>query len=115
MKTLAALLLAALVAACSEPPPPKPAVKAPEPKVEARAPDAPKADADKELARRVKRVLENETKIQAAGIDVTAKDGAVTLWGTAASVEEMRRAAQAAARVDGVKSVDNRILVVRGS
>lgn len=116
MKILAAFLLAALVSACSEPtPPPKPAVKAPEPKVEAKAPEAPKPDPDRELARRVKRVLENEAKIQAAGIDVTAKDGAITLWGTAASVEEMRRAAQAAAKVDGVKSVDNRIQVVRGS
>ena len=116
MKFLATFLLAALLAACSEPPPPpKPAVKAPEPKVEAKAPEIPKADPDKELARRVKRVLEDEAKIQAAGIDVTAKDGAVTLWGTATSVEEMRRAAQAAAKVDGVKSVDNRIQVVRGS
>lgn len=116
MRILAAFLLTAYVSACGEAPPPaKPAAKAPEPKVEAKAPEAPKADPDKDLARRVKRVLEDEAKIQAAGIDVTAKDGAVTLWGTATSVEEMRRAAQAAAKVDGVKSVDNRIQVVRGS
>jgi osmotically-inducible protein OsmY len=116
MKILAAFLLAALVSGCGDAPPPPKADKKPvEQKVESKAPEAPKPDPDRELARRVKRVLENEAKIQAAGIDVTAKDGAVTLWGTAASVEEMRRAAQAAAKVDGVKSVDNRLQVVRGS
>jgi hypothetical protein len=35
-----------------------------------------KPDPNKELADRVKRALESEAKIQAAGIDVTAKEAA---------------------------------------
>ena len=121
MKRLIPAAFAFLVAACGDKPAPPPPPKAPEPpKVEQKAPEPPKAEApkpdpDKELARRVKRVLEDEAKIQAAGIDVTAKDGAVTLWGTATTEGEKRRAAQVAAKVDGVKSVDNRVQVVRGS
>jgi len=93
-------------AAPPAPPPPAPITKAPEP---------PKPDPNKELAERVKRALEGEAKIQAAGIDVTANDGTVTLWGTATTAAEKNRAAQAARKVDGVKAVENKIAVVKGS
>jgi hyperosmotically inducible periplasmic protein len=119
------------LAACSDTPAPKPAAKpAPPPVAEApppaavpapaptpitKAPEAPKPDPNKELAERVKRALEGEAKIQAAGIDVTAADGTVTLWGTAATAAERERAARAAGKIDGVKSVQNKIAVVKGS
>ena len=74
-----------------------------------------KADPDKALAARVKRALEGEPKIHAAGIDVTAADGTITLWGTTASDGERARAAKLASGVEGVKSVENRIAVVKGS
>src|SRR5574341_923490 len=123
MKPILAAALVLALAACSEPPPPpKPAAppappqaeapKAPEPKPEAKAPEAPKPDPNKELAQRVKRALEGERKIQAAAIDVTAKDGRVSLWGTTATAEERNRAGQVAAKVEGVASVDNQIKVV---
>lgn len=126
MKRILASALILGVTACSEPPPPpKPAAppappqaeapKAPEPKPEAKAPEAPKPDPNKELAQRVKRALEGERKIQAAAIDVTAKDGRVSLWGTTATAEERNRAGQVAAKVEGVASVDNQIKVVKGS
>ena len=54
-------------------------------------------------------------KIQAAAIDVTAADGKVTLWGTAATAAERKRAESVASKVDGVRSVDNQIKVVKGS
>lgn len=122
-RIFAALALLAL-AACSEapPPPPPPAAQpAPaaqpvEPKPEAKAPEeAPKPDPNAELAARVKRALEGEAKVQAAAIDVTAADGRITLWGTASSNDERSRAAQVAGKVDGVKAVENKISVVRGS
>jgi hypothetical protein len=124
-KTLAALLILGL-AACGDDAPPKPAAKAPEaPPVVKPAPpppppplakaEEPKPDPNKELAARVKRALETEAKIQAAGIDVTAADGKVTLWGTAASNAERTRAANTAKKVDGVTAVDNQLKVVRGS
>jgi len=95
-------------------PPPQasaPVAKAPE----AKAPEAPKPDPNKELAQRVKQALEGDGKVQAAGIDVTAKEGRVSLWGTAATAGERNRAGQIASKVDGVASVDNQIKVVKGS
>ena len=79
------------------------------------APAAPAVDPNKELAARVKRALEGEGRIHAAGIDVTAADGKVTLWGTAATPAERVRAVQVAGKVDGVKSVENKLAVVKGS
>jgi osmotically-inducible protein OsmY len=78
-------------------------------------PEPPKPDPNKELEARVKRALEGEAKIQAAGIDVTAKEGRVTLWGTAATAAERRRAEGVAKKVEGVSTVDNQIKVVKGS
>jgi outer membrane biosynthesis protein TonB len=125
MKAILTASIAVALVACSEPPPPpKPAAPAPAkptPQAEApkapetKAPEAPKPDPNKELASRVKRALEGEAKIQAAGIDVTATDGKVTLWGTTATAAERNRAAQAAAKVEGVTSVDNQLKVVKGS
>ena len=124
--TLAVLAAVFALAACSEPapppvakkaepaPPPAPVVKAPEappaPKVE-----EPKPDPNKELADRVKRALMDDAKIQAAGIDVTAQNGTVTLWGTAATQSERNRAGAAAAKVQGVSKVENKLAVVKGS
>ena len=125
MKTIFAIALMFTLAACGDSaPPPKPAAPAaPPPQAEApaakapetKAPEAPKADPNKELARRVKQALEGDGKIQGAGIDVTATDGKVTLWGTTATPGERNRAGQIAAKVDGVSSVDNQLKVVKGS
>jgi hypothetical protein len=125
MKKLIAAVLLLGAAACGDSPAPKPAPApapqaAPQPIIpapapEAKAPEAPKPDPNKELAARVKRALEGEAKIQAAAIDVTAADGKVTLWGTAASAAERKRAESVASKIDGVRSVDNEIKVVKGS
>jgi hypothetical protein len=126
-KTGLAIFLGCLTWGCSEPEQPIPlkpkpkaeaAAVAPPPNTAPAAPvtqPEPKADPNKELAQRVKRALESDRKIPAAAIDVTAADGKVTLWGTAASAAERSLAAQAAAKVDGVKGVDNQIKVVKGS
>jgi len=125
-RILAALIVLGL-AACDEAPKPAPKPAAPPPPPQAAAtpapvapkpevkPEAPKPDPNKELAARVKRALEGEAKIQAAGIDVTAADGKVTLWGTATTDAERNRAAGVARKVDGVSGVDNQIKVVKGS
>jgi hypothetical protein len=124
MKQILALLIVAALAACSDEAPkpaaPKPVAKAPEaaptpPPAPVVKPEPPKPDPNKELAARVKRALESEAKIQAAAIDVTAADGRVTLWGTAASAAERRRAEAVAKKVEGVAAVVNQIKVVKGS
>jgi len=130
MKSAVAAVLMLLLAACGDAPAPKveqkpmevksepkalEAPKAEAPKAEEPKAEAPKPDPNKALAQRVKRALESEAKVEATGIDVTASAGAVTLWGTAATDAERRRAARIAAKVEGVKSVDNRIAVVKGS
>ena len=127
MKKLIAAVLLLGAAACGDSPAPKPApapapqalpqpiTPAPAPTPQAKAPEAPKPDPNQELAARVKKALEGAAKIQAAGIDVTAADGRVSLWGTAATAAERKRAESVASRVDGVRSVDNQIKVVKGS
>jgi hypothetical protein len=72
-------------------------------------------EADKALALRVKQALEKDAKALAAGIDVTADGGVVTLWGTTMTDIGRGRVAKVASGVDGVKSVENRIAVVKGS
>jgi hyperosmotically inducible protein len=122
-RTLIGLMVLGLVACGDETPKPAPKPAAPPPQAAAPTPppkpemkpEPPKPDPNKELAARVKRALEGEAKIQAAGIDVTAADGKVTLWGTTTTAAERRRAEAAAKKVEGVSAVDNQIKVVKGS
>jgi osmotically-inducible protein OsmY len=55
----------------------------------------------------------DEAKI--LGIDARAVDGVVTLWGATVSARERSRAGEIAARVEGVKALENRLEVVTGS
>ena len=121
MKKLLAIAAVLALAACSEEAP-KPAPQVapvtptpqvvPEVKPEAKAPEVPKADPNKELASRVKRALEAADLI---GIDPSASSGKVTLFGTTPTDAERKRAAGIATKVEGVTSVDNQIKVVKGS
>jgi glucose/arabinose dehydrogenase len=124
MRHIVALGLAAALIACSESP--KPAAKAPPPAPSAPVtaaapqpqpqPEPPKPDPNKELAAKVKQALESPgAKLPSGGIDVTAADGKVSLWGTVETDQQRRRAAQIASKVDGVKGVDNQLKVVKGS
>ena len=127
---LTATLLAFALSGCGQEPPPKPAVKVvPVPvavapanedaaKAEAEkkmAAQAARAAADKDLAGRVKAALAAERNLNVHGIDVVAKDGAVTLYGTAETRVRRDMAEKIAARVDGVKSIENKLAVVAGS
>jgi hypothetical protein len=124
MKQLLASLAIVALAACSDAPPPPAAKKdapaapapiakapaAPEPKAE-----EPKPDPNKELAARVKRALQDDNRLQAQQIDVTASNGVVSLWGTAATAAERTRAGATAAKVQGVTTVENKLAIVKGS
>ncbi|MGH8633692.1 MAG: BON domain-containing protein [Burkholderiales bacterium] len=128
--TLTATLLALVLSGCGQEPPPKPAVKVvPVPAVavapanqdaakaeaEKMADQAARAAADKELAGRVKAALVSERNLNAHGIDVVAKGGVVTLYGTAETRVRRDMAEKIATRVDGVKSIENKLAIVAGS
>jgi len=111
---------------CGDKPAPKPAAKtappaapAPEPKA-APVPEKPaagssQADADRALAAAVKSALAAAPDINAHRIDVIAKNGAVTLFGTAETKAQREAAGKLSAAVPGVKSVENKLAVVAGS
>jgi len=126
---LAATALAATLAACGEDAPPKttvqpaaaPASAPPAAKpapIEVAAPEPappPRTDPNVELAGKVKSALHSTPGLEALAVDIVAADGAVTLFGTADSPDSLKKAAQVAAGVPGVKSVQNKMVVVRGS
>ena len=78
-------------------------------------PELPPVDPNKVLAGKVKNALEAEPRVNGQGIDVTAADGVVSLWGTVADAAERRKAESVATRQPGVKSVNNRLVIVKGS
>jgi len=116
------------LAACDKTEPPKavqPAVVQPATAPEAKVGDIrtgtsepapiPKIDPNAELAREVKSALHTTPGLEALAVDIVASDGKVTLFGTADTEDSVKKAAKAASGVPGVKSVQNKIVVVRGS
>lgn len=97
-------------------PPPQPAAAkpAPPPVAQPAAPSA-KQKADAELVARVKAALGAEPQIQGFAIDVTADKGVVSLFGTAQTKARRDKAGAVAAKVAGVKSVENHLAIVAGS
>jgi len=69
---------------------------------------------DATLTAKVKTALVSEPNLKSTTINVDTMGGVVTLKGTAASQEVRRKAEQIASAVDGVRSVRNELIVVRG-
>ena len=110
-KTLAFAMVLGLAACGGENPKLAPAASSSTKPIVAPAEPA-KPDADKELAQRVSRALEGA---KLYNVDAVAADGVVTLWGSTPSAKERALAAQLAAKVAGVKAVENKLDVVSGS
>jgi osmotically-inducible protein OsmY len=122
-----AVTLTANLAACGEGPPPidRRAGNLPVPKAATAAASIPAAKplpagqlaADMELSSRVKRALRapDVGAAPAGYVEVAAADGVVTLNGTVEVPAEKERAALVALEVEGVRSVVNNLVVVRGS
>jgi hyperosmotically inducible periplasmic protein len=115
----AALLALTLVACGDKAPPPKPvALTAPVEQTPAPAQipaEDPQAAADKALAASVKDALLDAKALNAHDIDVVAKRGVVTLFGTAKTQALRSMAEKVAGRVSGVTLVENKLAVVAGS
>jgi osmotically-inducible protein OsmY len=80
-----------------------------------QAADAAKSLDDASLAARVKSKLIAEAGPAGLAIDVTTARGVVTLQGTVDAPDVRERAGRAASGVDGVRSVENRLVVATGS
>ena len=122
------LLLAAttsvLLAACDSGEPPKPTVTAepvrpvvvaPKPAPDPAPVAAPQPSPDALLAERVRRALRDSRTVPGQGVDATVEGGVVTLYGTVPSLEDRAGVRDFVAGIDGVRSVVNRLVVVRGS
>lgn len=109
------------LAACDSAEPPKPAAAEPvKPMVQSAVPaptppSAPEPSADERLLERVKNALRDTRKVDAQGVGVTVADSVVSLFGTAPSEAERRGIEKFVAGIDGVKSVVNKLVIVRGS
>ena len=74
-----------------------------------------KAAADSALAGKVKSALAATPGLKNLGVDVSASDGDVTLFGTADNDAQRHKAEKVAAGVPGVKSVKDALQIVQGS
>lgn len=116
------LLLAAMLSACDRSPPadnkaaaaPAPATTGAAP-AEAKPAVDPQAAKDKELADKVRAALSASSGLNAKGVDVTARNGEISLFGTTPTERQRRALEKLAAGVPGVTSVRNEIKVLQGS
>ena len=70
---------------------------------------------DAALAARVKAAITADPALRWLTLDVNAADGVVTLFGTADTPANSHQAAMLALNVEGVRSVRNKMVIVRGS
>jgi len=116
-----AIPLAFALAACDKPqpnvavPPPPAPVQAPVAAKPAEPPPAPQPSPSAQLAAKIKSALRSAGNLDAQGVDVTVAEGVVTLHGTVPAADESRNIAAFVARMDGVRSVVNNLVVIRGS
>jgi hypothetical protein len=116
-----AIPLAFALAACDKPqpivavPPPPAPVQAPVAVKPAEPPPAPQPSPSAQLAAKIKSALRSARNLDAQGVDVTAADGVVTLHGTVPEAEESRNIARFVSQMDGVRTVVNNLVVIRGS
>jgi osmotically-inducible protein OsmY len=76
---------------------------------------SPDPATDLVLAARVKAALSADPGLRSVTVDVKSTDGVVTLYGTADSAAKSHQASMVALNVDGVRSVRNEMVIVRGS
>lgn len=67
------------------------------------------------LAARVKAAISADPGLRSVTVDVNAAGGVVTLYGTADTPARSHQAAMVALNVEGVRSVRNEMVIVKGS
>ena len=89
------------------------AVESAEAKVKEAASATSEVISDASIVTKINASLMADDKLKATKIDVKAQDGHVTLTGTAPDSGSQARATTLAAAVNGVRSVDNQLVVAR--
>ena len=74
-----------------------------------------RATKDTTITAEVKTKLASDKEVKASAIHVTTQAGVVTLYGDVPSPEMAQHAAQLAEQTSGVKSVDNKLMVISSS
>jgi hypothetical protein len=126
MRTAMAFLLLVLVIGCGEDPPitqaaiqpaqVPPPNEAPRPMPQAAiVTEQPPPSPDVVLSARVKKALDDGASDLSPGIDVAASSGVVRLFGTVPNNEARSKVQKIASSTPGVTSVDNKLVVVKGS
>ncbi len=125
-------MLALGLAACDQSPPPaKPAgqatsgaVSLPPPVIQQAEPKAEpvqkaagllKPNENEVLASRVKAALAEDSVLKMLAIDVGSSGGVITLYGTVDTRAQREKVERVVKKVDGVVSVKNQLVIVRGS
>ena len=80
-----------------------------------KSPQDQRAMGDAALAARVKAAIAADPALRSLTVDVNAADDIVTLFGTADTPTRSHQAAMLALNVEGVRSVRNKMVIVRGS
>jgi len=83
--------------------------------VEKKAAQTYSVGTDAALAARVKAALAADSALRSITVDVNATEGVVTLYGTADTPARSHQAVMVAMNVEGVRSVKNEMVIVRGS
>jgi len=115
------LVLTLALAACDKPqsnvavPPPQAPIQPPVAAKAAEPPPVPQPSPSAQLAAKIKSALRSAKNMDAQGVDVTVADGVVTLHGTVAEAKARQQIAAYVAQMDGVRSVVNNLVVIRGS
>lgn len=73
------------------------------------------AISDTAITAKVKSALLAEPGLQSTGIDVVTEKGVVSLYGTAISNSHRERATLVSAAVEGVRAVENNLMIIQGS
>ena len=81
----------------------------------AKLEQARRLDADRLLAARIREAFRNDPELNNMAVDASVRDGVVTLHGTARNLPRRERAMRLVLGIEGVRSVDNGLIVLAGS
>ena len=91
------------------------AAKATEQDTQAKLAQSRRDALDKAIADRIRAAFRADPELNTMAVDVTVRDGVATLHGTARNLARRERAAKLVAGIEGVRSVDNGLVILAGS